>query len=191
MKYFKKLVGKEIYLSPMNPDDYEIYCEWINDLTTCIPSGIATNNYTLYQEKDALKKISEGQAFAIVKLNNDEVIGNCSLLDVNNIHGTAELGIFIGSDQNRNKGYGTEASKLLLNYGFKLLNLNNIMIRVFGFNQRALKSYLNIGFKEFGRRREAFLINQSYYDEVYMQLLRKDFRSDVLDKQINDVINLS
>ena len=41
MKYFKRLKGKNIYLSPVNPDDYLIFTEWLNDQTD--PESIAAN----------------------------------------------------------------------------------------------------------------------------------------------------
>ena len=113
--------------------------------------------------------------FAIVKLENDQVIGTCSLHDIDNIRRTATLGIFIGEDENRSKGYGTEALKLLLDYGFNYFNLNNIMLTVYNFNERAIKAYKKAGFKEFGRRRKAYFLNGKYYDVVYMDILAEEF----------------
>jgi len=52
MTYFSKLSGDSIYLSPMNPNDYELYTRWINDLTTSIPLGNASTNFSILNEKE-------------------------------------------------------------------------------------------------------------------------------------------
>ena len=62
-------------------------------------------------------------------------------LNINNINRTAELGVFIGDNDHLSCGYGSEAIMLILDYGFNFLNLNNIMLRVFDFNIRAIKAY--------------------------------------------------
>lgn len=185
MKYFPKIKGKNLYLSPINPDDYELYTKWINDLTTSIPLGGATMTYSLMKEKELLEKISkEENMFAIVDKASNEAIGNCSLFNLNQIHGTAELGIFLGAAESRGRGYGSEAIELLLNYGFKMLNLHNIKLGVFSFNERGIACYEKCGFKEYGRRREAFKINGRYFDEVHMDILEQDFAPDFVIEEL-------
>lgn len=174
MKYFKKIEGERIYLSPMNEEDYEKYTAWINDLEISLNLGNAHQIYTLTKEKEILKEISEN-SFAIIEKKNDKLIGNCGLIDIEHVTRKAELGIFIGEKEYWDKGFGTEAIKLLLDYGFNLLNLHNIMLEVFSFNKRAIKVYKKIGFKEIGRRREAREIAGKKYDEVFMDILSHEF----------------
>lgn len=177
MRYFKKIEGKLVYLSPINIDDLEKYTEWMNNHKTSIYLGNADMTLSLEKEKQFLETLSkESNNFAIISKEKDELLGNCSLFDVNHIHNTAKLGIFIGDEANRARGYGTEAIELLLSFGFNILNLNNIMLQVFSFNQNAISCYKKIGFKEFGRRTQAYLIGKDYYDEIYMELLSKDFK---------------
>lgn len=182
MKYFKKIEGQRLYLSPINPDDAEIYTTWINDLSMSLRIGSAAEVYSLTREKTVLENMSkEGQNYAIVLKDTDELLGNCSLFSINHIHRTAELGIFLGDHNNRNKGYGTEAIQLLAEYGFKILNLNNIMLRLFEFNHSARKCYEKAGFQLFGRRSKCYFLNGQYYDELYMELLSDHFNTSYLD----------
>lgn len=181
MTYFNKLNGDMVYLSPMNPDDYEIYTKWINDLSTSIPLGSASRNCSVLNEKEFIDNAAKtGQNFAICKKGSDELIGNASLFSINHINRTAEVGLFIGEETNRGKGYGTEVLKLLLCYAFKILNLNNIMLKVFSFNEQAISSYKKAGFIEFGRRVQAYYLNDKYYDELYMQILKSEFYGEYL-----------
>ena len=70
---------------------------------------------------------SDGYNFTIVK-NDDTLIGNISLFSIKHTNRSAILGLFIGDKENRGKGYGIEAIRLILGYGFNSLNLHNIMI---------------------------------------------------------------
>ena len=152
MKYFKKLVGDRIYLSPRNPEDYEKFTEWLNDFETTDYLGRSGNMVSLDAEKEYLEKNSKEEAsFAIVTLDSDKLIGTVSLEMINHINRCATLGIFIGDKSYRSKGYGTEAIRMILEYGFKYLNLINIKLDLMSFNERALKCYKKCGFKEYGR----------------------------------------
>lgn len=118
--------------------------------------------------------------FAIVNIENDKLIGNCSLMNINYQNRIGTVGIFIGDENNRSNGYGTEALKLLLDYGFNYLNLNNIMLTVKSFNERAIKCYEKVGFKEFGRRRESYFLNGKYYDDIHMDILVSEFKGNYI-----------
>lgn len=44
-KYFKKIVGEKVYLSPINVEDVEKYTKWVNDLEISINLGNASEIY--------------------------------------------------------------------------------------------------------------------------------------------------
>ena len=181
MKYFKKLVGYRIYLSPRNSDDVEIFTEWLNDFKTTDYLGRSSIVTTLYDEKKYLEENATAEAsFVIVTINENKMIGTVSLESINHINRCATLGIFIGDKEFRNKGYGTEAIKLILEYGFKYLNLKNIKLDLMEFNERALKCYKKCGFKEYGRRRKCKFIDGEYYDTIEMDILKEEFNENCI-----------
>jgi RimJ/RimL family protein N-acetyltransferase len=62
-----------------------------------------------------------------------------------------------------------------LDYGFKALNLHNIFLRVYSFNERAIKSYENIGFKIIGKILESLLRGKERHDIILMDILHDEF----------------
>jgi RimJ/RimL family protein N-acetyltransferase len=58
------------------------------------------------------------------------------------------------------------------------------MLQVYSFNERAIKSYIKCGFKEFGRRRKSILVGGKEYDEIYMDILSEEFKGHILDEII-------
>jgi|GEM_PF-149952 len=174
MKYFKKLVGKRVYLSPMNVEDAETYVKWLNDFN--VTDGVRNSSrvISLEGEREWIGRNSSQYQFAIVLLENDKLIGNCGFHGIDHLRQCAEVGLFIGDEENRNKGYGEEVLNLLIDYGFDYLNLNNIMLRVFAFNERAISCYKKVGFKEIGRRRQAYYLKGKFHDEVFMDILREE-----------------
>ena len=181
MKYFKKLVGEKVYLAPMMMENLEKYTEWMNDFETTDYIGRSASVTSLEGERNWLERnIDNDGMFCIIEKESDKLIGNMGLKDINHLHRTATLGIFIGDKESRNKGYGTEAIKLLLDYGFNYLNLNNIKLDVFEFNQRAKECYEKCGFKEYGRRRKCYFLNGKYYDRIEMEILAEEFKGNYI-----------
>ena len=186
MKYFKKLEGKRIYLSPMNVEDVEIFTEWMNDFYITDYIGRSYQTITLQEEKAYLEKDENNKnIFAIIDTSSNEIIGTIGLNKVDSINRTATLGIFIGDRNYWSKGYGTEAIQLILDFGFNYLNLNNIDLAVMEFNERAIKCYKKCGFKEIGRRRKCKFLNGKYYDSILMDILVEEFtESHIKNKNI-------
>lgn len=175
MKYFRKLVGKRIYLSPMNLEDAEIFAKWQNDLEVTNALGNSTGVMSLENEKEWLKNNIDKHVYAIVTLEDDRLIGNCGFQVLDQARRCGEIAIYIGDEEYRNKGYGTEALKLLLDFGFDYLNLQNVILKVFSFNERAIRCYKKVGFKEIGKRRQSYYLKGTYYDELYMDILREEY----------------
>lgn len=163
------------YLSPMFLDDLEQYTRWMNDIEVTRYLGQAARCYSLESERKALEKlVSEGYNFAVVLKEEERLIGNASIFDVNHLHQRAEIGLFIGEAKDRGKGYGQEIVRLLVDFGFKYLNLNNIMLKVISGNTAAINAYKKCGFKEFGRRTKCYFVDNKWHDEIYMEILRDD-----------------
>lgn len=183
MKYFKKLEEQRIYLSPINIEDAEKYVYWMNDRNMTDNLGTTSIITTLEREREWLINASKNKDmfFSIVKKENDELIGNCSLHKIDRINRKCTIGIFIGDKQNRNKGYGTETLKLLLKYAFDFQNMHSVDLIVFSFNENAINYYEKLGFKKCGIRHESYFLDGKYYDEINMELLESDYRTKYIN----------
>jgi RimJ/RimL family protein N-acetyltransferase len=115
------------------------------------------------------------QRYAIVLLDGDIMIGSISIHNIDHLNRNAFLGIFIGEEEYRCKGYGAESVKLILDYGFHTLNLNNIMLSVKEDNVEGIACYKKVGFREVGRRREWVFKDGRYIDVIYMDMLEREF----------------
>jgi RimJ/RimL family protein N-acetyltransferase len=115
--------------------------------------------------------------FTIVDLTTEETIGRGMLFSVDLVNRGAMLGIVIGEKDYWSKGYGVDATRLLLEYAFNLLNLNSVMLGVFAFNERAIACYRRVGFREIGRRRQARIIGERKHDAILMDILAEEFES--------------
>ena len=125
-----------------------------------------------------------GYTFGIIDAKTDELVGNIGLMDIDHINREATLGIFIGEEKYRSKGYGSEAINLILEYGFRYINLHNINLSVNSYNERAIKCYEKVGFKKSGFRREAVFNNGKYYDQLFYDYLDNDFKGDFIENKV-------
>ena len=178
MRYFKKIQGERIYLSPINPEDLELYTKWVNDPEVSVWIGLHQRLLSLTKEKEALENMAKNEdsfIFAIVAQDGDRLLGNIGLHDIsrNARHGT--LGIFIGEAEDRSKGYGAEAIRLLLGYAFRTLNLHSVELTVNSANARAIACYKKAGLKECGRVRDACFVDGKYTDRVHMDILESEY----------------
>ena len=177
MRYFRKIVGSRLYLSPFDADDAEIHAkwaEWMNDRAVADTYGGYFNLVSVAGARKTLGEL-QGYRFAVVLLDGDEMIGHASLHDIDHLHRHAFLGIFIGDAARRSMGYGAEAVRLALGYGFKTLNLHSVMLSVHADNAAAIACYRKAGFREAGRRREWVFKDGKYVDAVYMDILENEF----------------
>lgn len=182
MKYLKKLAGQKCYLSPVDTQAVEKVAQWSNDMEVAIRTGDISDMITYEVQKNYLENMNNrGYAFYIVRQEDDEAVGIARLMRVDLINRNAVLGMFIGEKNNRDVGIGTEATKLILDFGFNVINLRNIMIETFSFNERAMRMCKKCGFKEIGRRRKAIIYGEKEFDEVYMDILSEEFKDSIIN----------
>ena len=82
----------------------------------------------------------------------------------------ATLGIALGREY-IGRGYGTDAMRVIVGYGFREMGLHRIQLSVAPFNPAGIRAYQKAGFVEEGRQRESVLHDGRWYDEVLMSIL--------------------
>ena len=176
------LEGKRIRLAPLERKHIDHFLKWFNDPEI-------TQYLTIYkpmtrdweEEWFSNLKTREDSVYFSIQIidekDQDKIIGNCAIQDINNKNRACSCGITIGEKNYQNKGYGTEAMEMLVEYGFNTLNMNRIELSVYEFNSRAFKTYQKVGFVEEGRKRQARYHNGKYQDEIIMAILREDWEN--------------
>ena len=191
-KHLKTLVGDAVYLSPISLDDVEEYAQMVNDIKVSVGLGYLsyTNIIDFESEKEFLISVKKEKMFAVRLLENDELLGNIGFNSLDIINRNGALGVLIGNPKYQRKGYGTEALKLILDYGFSFLNLRNISLNVFEYNEVAYNLYKKAGFKEVGRLRKAVEIMGKTYDVIIMDMLKEEFQSVYIKRELKKRYNL-
>ena len=177
MKYFSKISRGNIYLSPLNTEDYEILTEWLNDNKISDWVNNTKAILSLTSEKAFLENISRNEdstikALAIIKKEGDKFLWIVDLSKINYIDQIATIGISIWDFDEHNKWYWADALNAILLYWFHTLNLKNIDLHVYAFNESAIRCYQKVWFKEYGRRRESHYCNWKFRDEIYMDITK-------------------
>lgn len=179
MRYYKKIVGEHIYLSPINADDADSFIKWMNDAAVAIDFGQYSQTISSKSDLNWIYEPPKNmQRYAIVDLKTDVLIGSISLHNIDHLNRNAFIGIFIGEAEQRGKGKGSEAIRLILKYGFKTMNLHSINLTVHADNAAGIACYKKAGFRETGRLPEVVFIDGKYIDKIFMVILEDDFEKD-------------
>jgi diamine N-acetyltransferase len=174
--------GDLVALGPLRRDLLPLYQRWVNDLGTIRTLGLAPLPITSEKEHDwydRQSKVEDDVPFTIYERETLRPIGNTGLHGVDHRNRSATFGILIGEPDCRGKGYGTQTTRLMLDYAFTALGLHNVMLTVFEFNPAGISAYLKAGFKEIGRRRECRMMGGKLWDEVHMDCLSSEFERPV------------
>jgi RimJ/RimL family protein N-acetyltransferase len=150
--------------------------QWINDRDQVIfNASYKPVNESQHQAWfEAIQQRSDTVIFGIRLITDDRLIGTCQLHGISCVHRGAELQIRLTADD-RGKGYGSEAVQLLLQFGFRDLNLNRVYLQVFETNSRAIAVYEKVGFVREGTLRQAAYVNGEYCGVIVMGILREDY----------------
>lgn len=110
---------------------------------------------------------------AVVDPANGLCVGEIVVNDVDEENRVANFRILIGAP-GRNRGLGTAATSLLLEYVFTNTDLHRIELEVYAFNPRAAHVYERAGFTHEGIRRDALRFDDQYVDAHIMSILASD-----------------
>lgn len=185
------ITGDLVALGPIRKDLLPLYQRWMNQLDTTrfLRMGI----YSLEGEESWYQGVVNDRRmsyFTIYERSTMQPIGGVDLHDIDVVNRTAELGIMIGDANARGKGYGTEAVRLMCDFGFSALGLHSIMLLTFAWNVAGQKAYEKAGFQLIGRRRACRWFAGQYWDDLYYDLLAEDFESPVVRQMILDGVDI-
>jgi RimJ/RimL family protein N-acetyltransferase len=119
---------------------------------------------------------SDSLAMAIHERATDRLLGTCAFSQLDGENGSALFHITIGEKDAWGRGYGTEATELMLEHAFTNLGLHRVSLSVFAFNERAIRAYRKAGFTIEGRAREAIWRDGQFWDELAMSVLEDEWR---------------
>jgi diamine N-acetyltransferase len=174
--------GELVALGPLRRELLPLYQRWINDLGTTRTLDLPPQPMTIEKEQDWYDQNSRAEnsvPFTIYERETLRPIGNTGLDGVDHRNRTATFGIVIGEPDCRGKGYGTETTRLMLDFAFTALGLHNVMLMVFEFNPAGIRTYEKAGFREIGRRRKSRMMGGRLWDDVYMDCLSSEFERPV------------
>ncbi len=173
---FRILRGARVVLRPLGSGDLRRCVKWFSDPQVIQFLG-RNAPVTLAEEerwyRDYTRRGDE-QIFAIEVEGRH--IGNLGLHKVDRVHRKADLGIVIGEAAYWSKGYGTDAMRAALQYGFNHLNLNKVSLEVLEFNARAIRAYEKCGFVREGVHREDVFKDGRFQNVIRMSILSREFR---------------
>jgi RimJ/RimL family protein N-acetyltransferase len=165
-----------VNLRPVHADDLETIYAIFADLGTWeLRTPQPPAPFTMMAFRQWYSRILEDRdeiEFAITV--QDRLVGRCTLLHLEPLARNAELGIALAAGE-RGHGYGTDAVRALVEFGFERRNLHRIFLHVLASNAPAVAAYRAAGFVEEGRLREHLWLRGSYADELVMGLLRSDW----------------
>lgn len=175
--------GELVRLRDYGKEDLEMAKKFVNtpEVKQYVEPGIPYL-YTLANEEkwyEAISANSDTYNFAIEDRKTGKYLGGCGVNEVDWKNSKVVVGIFIGASEYRNKGYGTDAMKVLVKFIFEQMNINKVKLGAYSFNQRAIRCYEKVGFQVEGVLKEELFRNGKYHDIVEMSIFKKDYFSRI------------
>lgn len=115
--------------------------------------------------------------FVIVDLENNQPIGACGLLYTNWIIRSADFSFYIGHDELYiDEKYAYDAAKILIEYGFKDLNLNKIWMELYEYDVKKLDFFKNtFNFRVDGMLRQNAFNDGKYWGSYVLSILSSEY----------------
>lgn len=175
------LIGDKIVLRPITKADAADMFKALEDEEGMRLTGTQAE-FTFEQVEAFCERISKAddRADYAITLKEDPsmtYIGEVVLNEIDEENRSASFRIAMQGKEFYGKGYGTEATHLIIDYGFKELNLHRIELEVYDFNPRAQRVYEKVGFKKEGIKRDVLWWDEAYQSAIVMSILEDEWRA--------------
>ena len=168
--------GKKVRLRPITEADTDDIIRWRNN-PEVQQFFIFREPFTRQMHENWLRtRVATGQViqYIIEDMNSGKSVGSVYFRDIDCNNESAEYGIFIGENEARGKGFGSESAKLFTDFGMNLLGLHRISLRLIGSNNAARRSYERAGFDMEGVFADMVKLDGQFTDIVFMAKLKEE-----------------
>ncbi|MFI2645124.1 GNAT family N-acetyltransferase [Streptomyces sp. NPDC018610] len=175
--------GISTRLRPLRPEDAEHHLRWRNDpqvirwAAAGDPAFGPVTAEAVGLGFDTMLRLSprESAVFTVEEAAGGKVIGMADYRDLDPYGQVATLGVTIGEPEFWGRGHGSEALRLLVDHLFGAYALHRLELDTWSGNERAVRAFTRLGFREEGRRRAAVLVEGERYDRVLFGMLREEW----------------
>ncbi|MBX3456253.1 GNAT family protein [Ferrovibrio sp.] len=173
------LSGNKAALRALRHDDLVALGRWWDDaeVTHLLEMGARPSRD---KELEAFWRLAaesdDNVVFAICDPENGRLLGTCGLYAISWVCRRAQFNILIGEKNAWDKGVGSDAARIILDYAFAKLNLESVQLGVNAENKRAIASYRKVGYVHEGTRRRFVYRNGRYYDIEVFSVLRDEYK---------------
>lgn len=176
----ERLEGERVLLRRHVPANLDAFQRWYSD-----PEIARLNRHESgVMRRDEIDRFFSARvlgpdtlSLAIHVRESGRLIGTCAFSHLDGDNGSALYHITIGERDTWGRGFGTEATDLMLEHAFERLSLHRIGLSVFSFNERAIASYRKSGFVVEGTLRQAIWRDGRFWDENEMGILAEEWRT--------------
>jgi RimJ/RimL family protein N-acetyltransferase len=176
-----KIAHGSIFLRPAEKADLPLFVTWFNDHALTRTLGMRSPMSLAMEEQWFDRAVADqgktGYHFVACLVEDDRPVGTIGLHDLDQLNGTAGLGIAVGAAADRGKGYGTDMLLALLRFGFDSLRLERIWLEVFEYNPGARRLYERVGFVFEGTSRHSIFFEGRYRDVDRLSILRDEWEA--------------
>jgi diamine N-acetyltransferase len=176
--YTPFLIGEKVDLCPVTQEDMGILKKGYNDpdVRDAMFMYFPLTDKDTENKIEAMLKEEKAINLMIVDKETNKTVGHTALVHPDWVSGMVTFYIVLLDKEVWGKGLGTEATQLIVDYGFNMLNLNRIQLHVNAENEPAKAVYTKIGFKHEGTLRQAMYKNSKYYDFWLMSILAEEYK---------------
>jgi len=168
------LVGDNVRLRALEPEDLDLFYKWENDSSIWKIS----QTYTPFSKhilaaylKNAQQDIFTAKQLRLMIERDGQAIGTIELFDFEPVHMRAGLGIWIVQESDRRKGYAKEALTLMIEYAFFKLQLNQLYCNISSTNQPSINLFSSLDFMLVGEKKKWNKAPNGWENELMFQLL--------------------
>ena len=180
--------GQDVRFGPIDYDkDPQVEAKWTHnaefmrlyDVNPARPlsAGIVKKQYEKLEKR--MEEDKDLYHFMIRAKADDRLIGKAEVQRIEWTNGNGQIRIGIGAAEDRCKGYGTQALRMLLRFAFAELNLFRMSAHVPEYNEGAIALLKKFGFVEEVRRRQALERDGRRWDLLVFGLLKDEWQSQV------------
>lgn len=156
-----------IYALENNPDIWEFGNTLVPFSRYTLREYLQTAHLDVYTNKQA--------RFIVECTETSEPVGAIDIFEFDPYHNRAGIGVVINNTNNRKKGYAKESLKLLLNYCFNTLLLNQVYCTITHDNEASLNLFKSVGFEITGKKIAWIKTASGYKDEYTLQYFRDNY----------------